>query len=97
MEHRDTARISMRHVPSAPEPLPHVERLPAIRRTAGRPDEIAAIAGDLLSTCLEAFALEEGIWRQRLRDGAATRWEDVKSHFAEPPPDRFPHLKTPAS
>ncbi|MFD8259447.1 TetR/AcrR family transcriptional regulator, partial [Streptomyces griseoluteus] len=65
LSHRDVARISMAHVPFTAELLPHVEGLLAIFRTAGLPDRIAAEAGDLISTYIDGFVLEEGMWQDR--------------------------------
>ncbi|MFJ6212702.1 TetR/AcrR family transcriptional regulator [Streptomyces sp. NPDC092296] len=100
LAHRDLARISMAHVPFTSELLPQVERLLAIFRTAGVPDRITAVAGDVLSTYMDGFALEEGVWADRMRrevgsDDPAS-WRKMKSeleeYFAALPPDRFPHL-----
>ncbi|AXI80389.1 TetR/AcrR family transcriptional regulator [Peterkaempfera bronchialis] len=100
LAHRDMARISMAHVPFTSELLPHVEQFLAMFRTAGLPDRISAVAGDVLSTYLDGFTLEEGIWTDRMRqeedgDGTAS-WQQRKSemqqYFAALPQDRFPHL-----
>jgi AcrR family transcriptional regulator len=99
-QHRDMARISMAHAPFSAELLPKVEQLLAIFRTAGLPDRISAIAGDLLTTYLDGFVLEEGMWANRMRraaeeDGEAS-WkrlrDEMESYFAALPRDRFPHL-----
>ncbi|WP_377268565.1 TetR/AcrR family transcriptional regulator [Peterkaempfera sp. SMS 1(5)a] len=100
LAHRDMARISMAHVPFTAELLPKVEQLLAIFRTAGLPDRISAVAGDVLSTYMDGFTLEEGVWADRLRrgsddDGTET-WKqqraEMEAYFAALPPDRFPHL-----
>jgi TetR/AcrR family tetracycline transcriptional repressor len=102
--HRDMARISMAHVPFTAELLPHVEALLAVFRTAGLPDRIAAEAGDLISTYIDGFVLEEGMWLDRAarHDGdnaslARPDWREMagemQSYFASLPAADFPHLR----
>ncbi|MBP2703289.1 TetR/AcrR family transcriptional regulator C-terminal domain-containing protein [Microbispora sp. RL4-1S] len=95
-EHRDMARISMSQVPFTAELLPHVEQLLAIIRSAGLPDRVAALAGDLLSVFMEGFTLEESIWQERYRDMDEESWNamrsEIQEYFASLPPDRFPNL-----
>ncbi|MFG2122750.1 TetR/AcrR family transcriptional regulator [Streptomyces sp. NPDC048710] len=102
--HRDMARISMAHVPFTAELLPHVEALLAIFRTAGLPDRIAAEAGDLISTYIDGFVLEEGMWQDRAGqhggDGSSLArpdWremaEEMQNYFASLPEGDFPHLR----
>ncbi|MEU8695251.1 TetR/AcrR family transcriptional regulator [Streptomyces sp. NPDC048665] len=103
LSHRDMARISMGHVPFTAELLPHVEALLAIFRTAGLPDRIAAEAGDLISTYIDGFVLEEGMWRDRAaRHGggaspARPDWQEMADemlhYFASLPARDFPHLR----
>ncbi|MGW2705993.1 TetR/AcrR family transcriptional regulator [Streptomyces sp. NPDC001340] len=102
--HRDMARISMAHVPFTAELLPHVEALLAVFRTAGLPDRIAAEAGDLISTYIDGFVLEEGMWEDRADqhggDGSSLArpdWremaEEMQNYFASLPESDFPHLR----
>ncbi|MEU4107301.1 TetR/AcrR family transcriptional regulator [Streptomyces sp. NPDC027717] len=105
LSHRDVARISMAHVPFTAELLPHVEGLLAIFRTAGLPDRIAAEAGDLISTYIDGFVLEEGMWQDRAAarpDGgdsslARPDWREMagemQDYFASLPVADFPHLR----
>ncbi|MGW3204132.1 TetR/AcrR family transcriptional regulator [Streptomyces sp. NPDC001135] len=104
LAHRDMARISMAHVPFTAELLPHVEALLAIFRTAGLPDHIAAEAGDLISTYIDGFVLEEGMWQDRAaRHGGADSslarpdWremaDEMRDYFASLPAAEFPHLR----
>jgi TetR/AcrR family transcriptional regulator, tetracycline repressor protein len=104
LSHRDMARISMAHVPFTAELLPHVEALLAIFRTAGLPDRIAAEAGDLISTYIDGFVLEEGMWRDRAArhggDGSSPGrpdWREMagemRDYFASLPAADFPHLR----
>ncbi|MEU6556997.1 TetR/AcrR family transcriptional regulator [Streptomyces sp. NPDC046915] len=104
LSHRDMARISMAHVPFTAELLPHVEALLAVFRTAGLPDRIAAEAGDLISTYIDGFVLEEGMWQDRAtgHDGdgsslARPDWREMagkmQNYFASLPAEDFPHLR----
>ncbi|MFF4536205.1 TetR/AcrR family transcriptional regulator [Streptomyces aureus] len=102
LSHRDMARISMAHVPFTAELLPYVEALLAIFRTAGLPDRIAAEAGDLISTYIDGFVLEEGMWQDRAAEqagGTPARpdWremaDDMQNYFASLPEGDFPHLR----
>ncbi|MEO3808564.1 TetR/AcrR family transcriptional regulator [Sphaerisporangium sp. B11E5] len=96
LRHRDMARISVAQVPFTPELLPTVERLFAIFRAAGLPDEIAATAGDIMATYVDGFSLEESLWEERQRDSAVADWDEMsgtlKAYFAALPPEQFPHL-----
>ncbi|MEV6839584.1 TetR/AcrR family transcriptional regulator [Streptomyces sp. NPDC051133] len=104
LSHRDMARISMAHVPFTAELLPHVEALLAVFRTAGLPDRIAAEAGDLISTYIDGFVLEEGMWQDRAAqhggDGSSLArpdWremaDEMQNYFASLPAGDFPHLR----
>ncbi|MFK4269194.1 TetR/AcrR family transcriptional regulator [Streptomyces milbemycinicus] len=104
LSHRDMARISMAHVPFTAELLPHVESLLAVFRTAGLPDRIAAEAGDLISTYIDGFVLEEGMWQDRAarhsgdasslaRPDLGEMAAEMQNYFASLPPGDFPHLR----
>ncbi|MEV5878428.1 TetR/AcrR family transcriptional regulator [Streptomyces sp. NPDC052101] len=104
LSHRDMARISMAHVPFTAELLPHIEALLAVFRTAGLPDRIAAEAGDLISTYIDGFVLEEGMWQDRAADHggngsslARPDWremaDEMQNYFASLPAKDFPHLR----
>jgi AcrR family transcriptional regulator len=104
LSHRDMARIAMAHVPFTAEMLPHLEAVLALFRTAGLPDRVAAEAGDLISTYIDGFVLEEGMWQERAaqRGGDASAparpdWremaEKMREYFASLPAKDFPHLR----
>ncbi|MFI0961510.1 TetR/AcrR family transcriptional regulator [Streptomyces sp. NPDC021080] len=103
LSRRDMARISMAHVPFTAELLPYVEALLAIFRTAGLPDRIAAEAGDLISTYIDGFVLEEDMWQDRAAQhaggGSLARpdWremaDEMQNYFASLPEEDFPHLR----
>ncbi|WP_329352867.1 TetR/AcrR family transcriptional regulator [Streptomyces sp. NBC_01261] len=104
LAHRDMARISMAHVPFTAELLPHVEALLGVFRTAGLPDRIAAEASDLISTYIDGFVLEEGMWRDRAAQQNADAsslarpdWremaDEMQNYFASLPAADYPHLR----
>lgn len=104
LAHRDMARISLAHVPFTAELLPHVEAVLAVFRTAGLPDRIAARAGDIISTYVEGFVLEEGVWRDRAadhgRDDSSPALPDpremageMQTYLASLPEADFPHVR----
>ncbi|MEN3534519.1 TetR/AcrR family transcriptional regulator [Microbispora sp. ZYX-F-249] len=96
LSHRDAVKISLGRVPFSPELLPHVEKLLAVFAAAGLPREVMAIAGDLLSTYLDGFVLEEVLWQDRYPEsgGKAPQEmrEEIEGYFASLPADRFPNL-----
>ncbi|MEU6476596.1 TetR/AcrR family transcriptional regulator [Streptomyces sp. NPDC047017] len=104
LSHRDMARISMAYVPFTAELLPHVEALLAVFRTAGLPDRIAAEAGDIISTYIDGFVLEEEMWRDRAvrqggddsspaRPDVHVMADEMQHYFATLPEADFPHLR----
>jgi hypothetical protein len=90
------ARISMAQVPFTPALLPNVERLLAVFRAAGLPDELAGTAGDILATYVDGFSYEESMWQERQRNSSVASWDEMstalKTYFASLPPDQFPNL-----
>jgi len=95
LSRRDLPKLAMGHVPFTPELLPYVERLLAILGSSGMPRHVLAISGDMLSTYVNGFALEESVWQERYRESQAS-WdklrEEINGYFASLPPDRFPNL-----
>ncbi|TQS26904.1 TetR/AcrR family transcriptional regulator [Microbispora sp. KK1-11] len=95
LSRRDLTKLAMGHVPFTPELLPYVERLMAVLGASGMPRRVLAISGDMLSTYINGFALEESLWQQRYRE-THTSWhklrDEVNEYFASLPPDRFPNL-----
>ena len=93
--HRDLARISMGQLPFTRDMLPQVERLFAIFRASGLPDELVASAADMISTYVDGFAYEESLWYER-NPKSDEYWKQLAGqlgdYFAELPPDRFPTL-----
>ncbi|WP_036331319.1 TetR/AcrR family transcriptional regulator [Microbispora sp. ATCC PTA-5024] len=96
LRHRDMARISMGQIPFTPDLLPYVEKLLAIFRAAGLPDRVVAIAGDMISTYMDGFTLEESMWQERYREAGDGSWdrmrEEFQKYFESLPPQRFPNM-----
>lgn len=94
--HRDMARLSMGEIPFTPELFPHLDRLLGLFRAAGLPGRLVGTAGDLLSTFIEGFALEESVWNSRHPKEGEPSWqemrESLRAYFRKLPPERFPNL-----
>ncbi|MEV8633470.1 TetR/AcrR family transcriptional regulator [Streptosporangium sp. NPDC051023] len=104
-EHRDMARIAMAGFPFSAEALPHLDRLIGIFRAGALPDRLAGAAGDVISTFMNGFALEESMWESRRQESSDRAWDQesdeeswekikatLESYFRDLPPDRFPNL-----
>ena len=94
-EHPGTARCTMGNMPASIEALDPVEKIFAILRAGGVPDQDAAWFGDQFSLYVAAFAVEEDIWKSRARADDLTddqAWDQVPPIFANLPPTRFPVL-----
>jgi len=86
--HPGVAGLTMGRVPFGPSILTAIERMLAVMRAAGIPDQVAAFAGDLGSLYVAAFAHEQDV--TPVADAGefaaqAGRW--LKSL----PPDEFPN------
>lgn len=96
LEHRDMARLSMGETPFGPETLPHLEQLLGLFRAAGVPDRLAGVAGDVISTFIDGFALQESMWEARRQEAGERSWADMREtlylYFRDLPPERFPNL-----
>lgn len=94
-EHPGTARCTMGNMPASIEALDPVEKIFAILRAGGVPDQDAAWFGDQFSLYVAAFAVEEDIWKSRARSDNLTddqAWDQIPPIFANLPEARFPVL-----
>ena len=78
-------------VPFGPETLPYLDRILGIFRAGGLPDRVAGVAGDVISTFIDGFALEESMWespaprvRQRTPGGRCGRPSSDTSRSCRP-------------
>jgi AcrR family transcriptional regulator len=94
LAHRDVVRISIGRIPMGPNALRYSERILAILRAGGVPDELAVLGHHLLFSVVNGFTLDEtgdpggGEGRPSLDEGAAM----ARDYIASLPPDRFPNM-----
>ncbi|WP_164512588.1 TetR/AcrR family transcriptional regulator [Nocardioides baekrokdamisoli] len=94
-EHPGTARCTMGNMPASIEALDPVEKIFAILRAGGVPDQDAAWFGDQFSLYVASFAMEEDIWKSRARAdnlSEAEAWDHIPPVFANLSATRFPVL-----
>lgn len=93
--HPGVARASMGMIPMHPGALMGMERLLAILRAGGVPDQDAAWFCDLMALYIGAIAVEEDIWRMRAERGGMKHDHDehsreVRDFMARLPAEHFP-------
>jgi TetR/AcrR family transcriptional regulator, tetracycline repressor protein len=95
LRHRDIVRISIGRVPMGPNALRWSERVLAILRAGGVPDELAVLGHHLLISAINGFTMDE------TGEGGQPPAEQppleelarmVRDYIAGLPPDRFPNL-----
>lgn len=99
-EHPGTARCTMGNMPASIEALDPVEKIFAILRVGGVPDQDAAWFGDQFSLYVAAFAVEEDIWKARARADNLSEdeaWDTIPPILLNLPTARFPVLTSLAS
>jgi AcrR family transcriptional regulator len=95
LRHRDVVRLSLGRIPLGPNALRYADRVLAILRAGGVPDDLAVAGEQLLISIVAGFAIDEtGEGGQPPADQppsseAATM---VRDYMASLPADRFPHL-----
>lgn len=91
--HRDLARIALTRIPLGPNGVVGLERTMALLRAGGLPDEIAAYAGDLLSSFVTAEVLDDAFPQSCTGDGSVQAYVDqIRDYLSALPADRFPNL-----
>jgi AcrR family transcriptional regulator len=91
LRHRDIVRISLGRIPLGPNALEHSERVLAIIRAGGVPDDLAVVGHHLLIATVNGFTLDEttppdpGDWP----DAANA----VGDYIESLPADRYPNLR----
>jgi AcrR family transcriptional regulator len=95
LRHRDIVRISVGRIPMGPNALRYSERLLAILRAGGVPDQLAVSGYLLLFSIVNGFTMDETgeggepPADQPPHDEAAAM---VRDYLATLPPERFPNL-----
>lgn len=95
LNHRDIVRISIGRIPMGPNALRYSERVLAILRAGGVPDQLAVLGHHLLIAAVNGFTLDESGEEPDapsedlpIEQGAAM----ARDYLASLPPDRFPNL-----
>jgi AcrR family transcriptional regulator len=98
LRHRDIVRISIGRIPMGPNALRYSERILAVLREGGVPDELAVLGHHLLFSVVNGFTLDEvgepgdeaagAAAAAALAEGAKM----ARDYIASLPTDRFPHM-----
>jgi hypothetical protein len=94
LSHRDIVPISLGRVPLGPNALRYSERVLAIMRAGGVPDQVAVLGHHLLIAVVNGFTLDETPDLQAT-DSEPSPPENpnmVRDYVAALPRDRFPNL-----
>ena len=95
-EHPGVARASLGMVPMSPRLMRTTDRLAALLRAGGIPDQATAWFLDLMALYVSSVAVERDVWRHR--EGLAADLEQhhevVRQFFRDLPEDEFPVLAT---
>lgn len=93
-EHPGVARASQGMIPMSPRVLQVTDRLAALLRAGGVPDQAAAWFLDLMGLYVSSVAVERDVWRNRgaLSEDHDDHHELVHQFFRDLPDDEFPVL-----
>jgi AcrR family transcriptional regulator len=95
LRHRDIVRISIGRIPMGPNALSYMERLLAILRAGGVPEQLAVVGSTLMFSVVNGFTMDE---TGEGGDPPADQPPDdeasvmVRDYMASLPTDRFPNL-----
>jgi AcrR family transcriptional regulator len=95
LRHRDIVRISIGRIPMGPNAVHHTERVLAVLRSGGVPDELAVHGQLLLFSVVNGFTMDEtGQGGEPPPDQPPVdeMARAVRDYFAALPPDAFPNL-----
>jgi AcrR family transcriptional regulator len=95
LRHRDVVEISLGRIPMGPNALEWSERVLAILRSGGVPDQLAVRGQWLLTSVVNGFTMDEGAdytptsGESQITDEAA---QMASNYIASLPPERFPNM-----
>ncbi|NYH41835.1 AcrR family transcriptional regulator [Micromonospora jinlongensis] len=91
--HRDLARVSLSRIPLGSNGVVGMERTMALMRAGGLPDDIAAYAGDLVTSFVTTETLDDAFPGDGVDTGAVQAYvAQIHGYLTSLPPDRFPNL-----
>jgi AcrR family transcriptional regulator len=96
LRHRDIVQLSIGRIPMGPNALRMSERVLAILRSGGVPDELAVQSYLLLISVVNGFTLDEAGYEQQAPEGAPAMEEAaqlVQTYFTSLPTEQFSNLK----
>jgi AcrR family transcriptional regulator len=96
LRHRDIVRVSIGRIPMGPNALRLSERVLAITRAGGVPDELAVQSYLLLISAVNGFTMDEGGYTEDAPEGAPPpeeAGEMVRGYLGSLPPEQFSNLK----
>jgi AcrR family transcriptional regulator len=94
LRHRDVVRISLGRIPMGPNALRYSDRVLAILRAGGVPDQLALLGQHLLIVVVNGFTLDETVEVQPedAQPGSQDTANMVRDYLTSLPPQRFPNL-----
>lgn len=91
--HRDLARVSLSRIPLGTNGVAGMERTMALLRAGGLPDDIAAYAGDLVTSFVTTETLDDAFPGDGVDTSAVQAYvTQIHDYLTSLPPDRFPNL-----
>ncbi len=94
LRHRDVVRMSVGRIPMGPNALGYSERILAVLRAGGVPDDLAVLGHHLLFSIVNGFTIDES--GEIAATDAHPRGEQagalVRSYITALPADRFPNM-----
>jgi AcrR family transcriptional regulator len=96
LRHRDIVQLSVGRIPMGPNALRMSERVLAILRSGGIPDELAVQSYLLMISVVNGFTLDEAGYEHSAPEGAPPADEAgqlVRTYFESLPDDQFGNLK----
>jgi AcrR family transcriptional regulator len=92
LRHRDLVAVSLGRIPMGPNALRFSERVVAILRAGGVPDDLAVSGHLLLIATVNGFTLDETADSQAVSGAAAPSQDAARDYIASLPPAQFPNL-----
>jgi AcrR family transcriptional regulator len=93
LRHRDVVRISIGRIPMGPNALRYSERILAVLRVGGVPDELAVLGHHLLFSVVNGFTLDETGLAEKVDEAQVAEAAGMaRDYIAALPSDRFPNM-----